>query len=482
MNPNWLATFALALWPAVAVLLYQTRPLGRATIWTILGAQLVLPVDVFLKLAQGIPQLDKVSIPNLAALLGCILYARPRLRLWKGLGLAEALLLMYVIGPFITSELNGDPVRFGPLTLPAVGHYDALSAAVAELIFLLPFFLARDILTRASDNEDILRALVIAGLCYSLPMLFEIRMSPQLNLWIYGYYPSDFVQAVRGGGFRPMVFMGHGLAVAFFTMTTVVAAAALWRIRVRILQLSGTIAAYLGAVLILCKSFGPLVYAAVLVPLVRWTSPGIQLRVATCLVMLVLSYPLLRAADLVPTTSILDVANSIDKARAASLKFRFDNEERLLKRASERLWFGWGRFGRGRYYDVQTGRDLSTTDGEWIIRLGTFGLFGFAAEFGLLALSVFRAAAALRYASSMREGILMSALALIVTVYLINMIPNASFNPWVWLISGALLGRSENMRAAAHHYRLAQFKIGTASASHGLGTRRIGIRSRPQGE
>ena len=31
-------------------------------------------------------------------------------------------------------------------------------------------------------------------------------MSPQLHYWFYGYYPSDFNQYMRDGGFRPMVF------------------------------------------------------------------------------------------------------------------------------------------------------------------------------------------------------------------------------------------------------------------------------------
>ena len=124
-----------------------------------------------------------------------------------------------------------------------------------------------------------LRVLVVAGLFYSLPMLFEVRMSPQLHTWIYGYFPHSFLQQMRDGGFRPVVFIGHGLGVAFFAMTTVVAAAALWRTRARVFRLpAGAITAYLGVVLLLCKSLGSLVYAAVAVPLVRFASPRMQLR------------------------------------------------------------------------------------------------------------------------------------------------------------------------------------------------------------
>ena len=107
---NWFATLALLAWPVVALWLYQTRPINQATLWTILGGYLLLPVGASIKLAEGIPQLDKISIPALAALAGCFFFARRPLRFWNGFGLAEVFLLMFLIGPFVTSELNNDPV------------------------------------------------------------------------------------------------------------------------------------------------------------------------------------------------------------------------------------------------------------------------------------------------------------------------------------------------------------------------------------
>src|SRR5262245_30297387 len=126
-TPNWFAFAALALWPLVALCLYLKRPIGQATLWTILGAQLLLPVGAAIKFA-GIPQFDKISIPNLAALVGCLLATRRLPRIWNGFGIAGILILMYVVGPFITAELNSDPIVFATRTLPAESHYDALSA------------------------------------------------------------------------------------------------------------------------------------------------------------------------------------------------------------------------------------------------------------------------------------------------------------------------------------------------------------------
>ena len=176
-----------------------------------------------------------------------------------------------------------------------------------------------------------MRVLVVAGLIYSLPMLFEVRMIPQLHNWIYGYFPSDFLQQVREGGFRPVVFMGHGLLAVFFMMTCAVAAAALWRTDTRVQRLSPFgVTAYLGTVLILCKTLGTLVYAAVLVPLVRFAKPRLQMRIALVLVTIALFYPMLRFFDFFPTQTMVETAAMVSDDRASSLKTRFDNEDLLL--------------------------------------------------------------------------------------------------------------------------------------------------------
>ena len=103
-------------------------------------------------------------------------------------------------------------------------------------------------------------------------MLFEIRMSPQLHRWFYGYHASRFIPEVRYGGFRPSVFIETRLGVAFFLMTANLAATALWRTRTRVRRLPPAgVMAYLSVILVLCKSLAALAYGAVLMPLVRLT-------------------------------------------------------------------------------------------------------------------------------------------------------------------------------------------------------------------
>jgi hypothetical protein len=79
--------------------------------------------------------------------------------------------------------------------------------------------------------------------------------------------------------------------------------------------------------------------------------------------------------------------------------------------------------------------------------MGTWGLVGFFSMFGLLVLTVFRAAAALRFASTREEAAYLAALALIVAINMVDLLPNSSISPWTWLLAGALLGRAESLHA-----------------------------------
>jgi hypothetical protein len=160
-------------------------------------------------------------------------------------------------------------------------------------------------------------------------------------------------------------------------------------------------------------------------------------------------YPALRVKDAFPTKALVEFASYFNEDRAGSLAFRFGQEDILLAHASERLLLGWGRYGRSRVYSSDSGDHVTIPDGMWIITIGEYGILGFLAQFGLLALSVCRAAAALRLIRQREDRLCFSGLALIVAITLVEQLPNASINPWSWLLSGLLLGNSELLEAKA---------------------------------
>jgi len=415
-------------------------------LWSILGGALLLPVGTGLDLPL-VPPLNKASIPNLAAYFVCHYMLRKRVKLLPNLGLVKGLLFVYILSPFVTALLNTDPIVAGPFFIKGIESYDALSAVIRQMIFIIPFVLGMNFFAGASDHDELLRFLVVAGIFYSFPMLLEVRLSPQLHRLVYGFFPHSFAQQIRNGGFRPVVFLGHGLWVAFFTMSTVVASSILWKMRRSVIGFRpGVILIYLSVVLFFCKSMASMIYAIFAVPVIYFIRPAKQVNLSKFIVVFVVLFPLLRIADYFPGNEIASMVAEYNQQRAESLQYRIDNEDMLLDHARERLFFGWGTWGRNRVYDEQTGKDLSVTDGRWIIVMGEHGLIGYLAEFGLLALSVIRCSKVIQYVKDSRERIVLSGLSLLMAISMVDLLPNASVTPWTWLLAGALIGRTEQIK------------------------------------
>jgi hypothetical protein len=90
-------------------------------------------------------------------------------------------------------------------------------------------------------------------------------------------------------------------------------------------------------------------------------------------------------------------------------------------------------------YD-ESGRDISTTDGRWIIAIGSEGWLGYLARFGLLTLPIILLTLRKR---KYEVTLATSALSLLLAGNLVDLIPNATSTPLTWLMAGALLGRLE---------------------------------------
>ncbi len=443
--PNALATLALVSFPAVAVWLFWRLPPGRALLATLILGYLFLPPPPAGFDFPLMPPLTKQTIPNLSILVICLVKFRDELKLLPDNTLARVLVLTFIFSPFGTVLTNMDPVYFDNFALPPLRLREAFAQCINQFLLLSPFLLARQFLRTRDDLRDLIFAMLIAGLVYSLPMLLEVRLSPQLNIWIYGYFQHAFDQMIRDGGFRPIVFLYHGLWAAFLAMTALLAA-------VVIVRNSGTkavvmwwgVAAYMAVVLILCKSLASLLYAAMFVPILIFLSVRTQLKVALVLSCLTLLYPAMKSFHLVPEERILSLASDVDAERASSLQFRFENENILIDRAMERPVFGWGTWGRNQIYNA-AGELTTTTDGRWIITIGVYGWVGFLAEFGLLILPMVLAWRALRQ-RNVPPTIWLSGVVIILAINMIDMIPNATLTPMTWLFAGSLLGYSERVR------------------------------------
>ena len=298
----------------------------KAIIWSILGGLLLLPVKVGFD-APGIPNLDKTLIPNLSILVGAVIFARHKVIIVPRSKILLCMMLLYVTSPFLTMLNNQEPLRLSVSTLPGMTFYDGISILVQQMIELLPFLIGYSSFRTEGDIREILKALVMAALAYSMLILWEVRMSPQLHAQLYGFFPSDFVQQVRATGFRATVFMGHGLAVAIFVGMAAVAAVGIGRERMRIFGLSSP--AYtmiLVFILILCKSVGAIILATIFgiaSYLLRYRNMISLLAISG---LIVVAYPVLRGAGLIPINAIAELSAEFSNDRAASLQTRIDNE------------------------------------------------------------------------------------------------------------------------------------------------------------
>ncbi|KIN64465.1 Membrane protein [Sulfitobacter noctilucicola] len=449
---NGLAYLMLAIWPFVCLVLFRTQKVERALIWSILGGYLFLPPLTEFNLPL-VPGMDKVTIPNLSVLLIMMfalkqkvqLIPQSRLALFLGAGLILSAIPTVLTNrdPIIFEVLrNADPILFVVDRLPGQSVRDIGSVLISQVLTIVPFVLARQFLSSDEGLREILLALMVGGLVYSVPSLIEIRLSPQMNVWIYGFFQHSFEQTIRAGGYRPIVFLPHGLWLALLVCAALMSAAALTRAtapvdRWKVLMLAG----YLAMMLVLCKSFASLAYGLALTPLVLFAPPKWQIRLAAAFAFIAVAYPMLRTFQLVPLDAILAQAEAISVERAESLAYRFNNEEQLLARAAEKPAFGWGGWGRSLIRNPETGEIMTIPDGRWIIIFGTFGWLGYICEFGLLALPLVLMWWSLRQGPALSPYV--APLCLILGVTMIDMLLNATLTPWTWLTAGAILGHAE---------------------------------------
>ena len=453
--PNAIAYLMLAAWPLVTLTLFRRLDRAQALIWSLVAGYLLLPPEPAAFDFPLLPPFNKLMIAHLSLVAALFLLARGRNAgpgQWIARWLPESTLMRFLLGLFILSPIatvlaNPEPLVFVRQVIPGLGARDALALTITQGLLLIGFLLARRFLSGPEAPRALLVALMISGLAYSLPMLLEIRLSPQINMWVYGFYQHDFRQTLRGGGFRPLVFLPHGLWAAFFLLSSLIAAIGLWRAadeatRPRLLLA----VVWLGTVLVLAKSLGALIFATALVPLLLLTGARTQLHVAAMLGVLALAYPALKAADAVPAQVLLEQAEKIDSERAGSLRFRFVNEDRLFARAGQKPLTGWGSWGRNQIRDEVTGEITSISDGRWIIVLGEFGWPGFLAEFGLLALPLLLLWRETRLLPAEAVPPLLGPLALILGANMVDLLPNATLTPLTWLAAGAVLGQAERLK------------------------------------
>ena len=432
--PNTLAYLALIIWPFVSLLFYKRMPIVNATFWTIMGGYLILPVKVTIDFPL-IPPLNKVSIATLSALIGCVFIKKVKINLLPRKGIEKWLILALLIVPFFTT-LNNQEVY---MSIPGLTLHDTISATINLYLYILPFIIGLQLIKTYDDQLILFKLIVVAGLIYSIPSLYEARMSPQLHSSIYGFFPHSFAQQYRFGGFRPVVFLGHGLLVAMFFAVTLGVAMTLVKNKSRGYRVSPFVIIYLVIVLYLCKTVGAFIFGMVLVLSIFLLPAALLKKVSWAIILIVIMYPLLVIFELFPHQTLLQLATDFDAEKGQSLGFRFHQEGLLIHHAADKFFFGWGGWGRNRLFG-------STTDGYWIIVFGIYGMIGFLSLFGLPVISIWKSSKASSLLKDEKEKYLLHAHALIVAIIMVDQLVNASLSPLAIFFIASLLGRANYIK------------------------------------
>ncbi|MBL0275012.1 MAG: hypothetical protein IPQ24_02735 [Anaeromyxobacter sp.] len=359
---NILVPIVLALYPPAVFGLIRTLGATRGVLASLLGGWLFLPVfDA--QLALPLLHSKLAFVPATVLLVSVAAdWDRWRRFRWRWYDLIVAALSVL---PLLTALANG------------LGPYEGASALFEACCdWGAPYLLGRCYLGEPRAAREYAVWLVGAGLAYLPFCLWEIRMSPQLHGLVYGFRATgSFAMSVRWGGYRPDVFMAHGLAVGLFMACATLVAYWLWRSRaarqVLWLPMAWCVVG-LAVTTVLVKSTGAIILLAVGVAALEATR---LLRSPLPILLLTLLAPAFGAARISGWTAreVVAVAERLDPDRAASLVYRIENEQLLLDKALQRPALGWGRWGRSRIRD-ESGQDMAITDSLWIIELGTGGL------------------------------------------------------------------------------------------------------------
>jgi hypothetical protein len=436
---NVLVPVALVGWiPFVSWLFSRIHPRQAAAMAFAL-AWMFLPVASIP--FKGLPDFTKVTATCSGILLASWIYDRERLLNFR-LRAVDIPMLLWCTCPFLSSIFNG------------LGAYDGVSESMYQsFTWGLPYFVARIYFADLEGLNTLATVVFLGGLVY-IPFCFvEMIMSPQLHRWTYGFHQHSILQSMRAGGFRPMVYMEHGLMVAMWMVSATMLGIWLYRAKILPDSIDVPFGEYVRKIPFWLLLAGLFVTAALMkssgafiLLLVGLSALFISTKTRTVfLVWLLLAIPpaymVSRSTGWWNGENLSGfIAEKFSAERAQSLQFRFDNETLLIGKAMAGTFFGWGGWNRSRVFD-EDGRDLTVTDGLWIITLGTKGIYGLI----LLTMVIVQPVLMLLYRSTPgqwagREYGAISVMSVLLALYMIDNLLNGMVNPIFMLFNGGICG------------------------------------------
>jgi len=440
VSGNALVPITMLGWvPLVSWFFSKLHPRQAAALAFVLGWMFLPVAKIPIK---GLPDITKVTVSCAAIFLAAWFFDRVRLSSFK-FKPVDIPILLWCTSPFFSSVFNG------------LGAYDGLSESMYQTFtWGLPYFVARVYFSDLQGLNTLGVMIFVGGLLYIPLCIEEMIMSPQLHRLTYGFHQHSFLQTMRGSAFRPMIFMEHGLMVAMWMVSA--SMLGLWLSYAGVIPRKWSIIPYgdlfgkfplwllLGALLVttvLMKSSGALALLALGLITLYFSNKWKTTIIILVLLAVPPAYMVTRATGMWSGEGLTHlIAEKFSEERAQSLQFRFDNENILVEKALDGTFFGWGGWNRSRVFD-EDGKDISVTDGLWIITLGTKGIYGLVLLLIVIELPVlfllYRSDPGLWHKP---EYAAIAAMATILTLYMIDNLLNGMVNPIFMLFNGGMCG------------------------------------------
>ncbi len=421
---------ALLGWFPVTLVIFSLLPAQRAILLSLIGGWLFLPIASYD--ISYLPTYDKIAATCLPVTLAALLFHGQRLQEFRPKWY-DAPMALLCIAPVASAITNG------------LGVYDGLSQAATMTIGMgLPYLIGRLFFSTRSAMSELAVAIVIGGVIYLPFCWYELRMSPQLHSIVYGYSQHSVAQQFRYGGWRPMVFMQHGLATGMWMTSASLVAYWLWQSRAQKYIFSVPMAVpvtLLVLTAVLIKSSNAIALLAMglalLIPSKWFRTHGLVLLLCGSTVF----YIGLRAAGLWDGHQLVTlIERTIGEDRAQSVEIRLQSEVVLTEKARQRPIFGWGGWGRNRVTEeFRTG--VGITDSAWVMHFGSGGIVGLTAFTTSILLPVIlmvRRVGAPSWASASVSPTVV--LALLLALWMVDNLLNSMENPIYLVIAGGISG------------------------------------------
>lgn len=420
--------YVLLLWAVASPLFFVFFSVKRAVMISFVFGWLFLP-KASIPVA-GLPDISPSIVIAIGVLFGTIVFDftvlirfRPRF--------VDLFVLTLVIVPIFTSLSND------------LGFYDGISRSLDQFVkWGVPYLFGRSLIRSVDDVRDLFLIILIGALAYLPFCLWEMRMSPHLNRYLYGFAPFKFLTTRRFGGWRPVVFLSHGIELGMWLMSATIIAIAAWRSR-QIKAIGGVPISWIAIVLLIFLVLSRALGGWALFIAAMGCYAAIRLfkfkPILLLFVLLPAIYVGLRVMDLWNGAGIVDAVKIVSEQRAGSLQTRLSHDQSLKDRALERPILGWGGWGRQRVR-TETGRNISITDAMWVILIGQHGLVGLFSWVGMFVVPCVMVVRRVGVRHLLSKPMLpVLAMLLIVPMLMTDLMLNAFIGPILIMIPGALV-------------------------------------------